>query len=143
MAMFEWRVTSLTSGETTLYESDSGAIFYAATAATGLFGIAGMWVRLPAFAPAIEDIYTAAVAVVGANKGLYAKRSTSTGGTGGISNDHVVSALQVDYFEKGGRWIHLNRTGTALPAKMAVGSAVKHLVLYYTGKGERKGVSIP
>ena len=129
MAKFEWQLTSITSGETTFYESDSGGVYYGA-----LFGVAGLWIRLPSRAPAIEDIILTAAAV-GSNDGLYSRRSTCTGGTGGVNNREVVSGLQVAGFEKGGRWIRIDRT-TTLPAKMAVGSAKKNLVLFYTAVSE-------
>jgi hypothetical protein len=129
MAFFEWDVSSITSSKTTFAESDAGGIYYGT-----LFGAAGMWVKMPSAAPAIGDIILTAAATRG-NNGLYEGRTTSvTTGGHGLGN-FVWSGLQVASFQKGGRWIRLDRT-TQWSAKMSAGSAKKRLRLHYTAYGD-------
>lgn len=131
MAFFEWDVSSITSSKTTLYEGEAGGVFYGS-----LFGSAAtkLWVRLPASAPAIGSIITSA-ATVGVNDGLYAIRGTCTGGTGHINGRSVMTGMQVADYQKGGRWIQIDRTVANL-TKMSSGTAKKRLRLHYRSVDE-------
>jgi hypothetical protein len=126
MAFFEWDISSLTSSRTTLYDSIGGTIYYGT-----LFGAAGLWIKLPAHAPAIGSVITTAAALRG-NDGLYAIRSTTAGAAVGAT---VETGLQISKFTRGGRWILLDRT-TANNVKMSAGAARKKLRLHYNSVHE-------
>ncbi len=134
MAFFEWDMTSITSVTTTLVETGARGSHYYGT----LFGVAGTWIKLPDSAPPIDDIVLS-VGLLNGNDGLYFVRGTSSGGAGmfGAVGQRVVkTGLEIAGFQRGGRWMRLDRAATAFPVKMTVGATKKKFQLYYRSVNE-------
>lgn len=131
MALIEFEMTSMTSNTTTLVTTGDRPVWFYGT----LFGVSGSWLKLPTSAPPIDDI-TLDVATKNGDNGLYFIRGTCTGGAGHLNGRSVMSGLKVAAFQKGGRWIRLDRAGTAFPLKMTVGASVKKLRVIYKAVGE-------